>query len=189
VSKWALAASIALAVIVLDQVTKLAVVRSMDLHESIPLIDGLFSLTYVRNTGAAFGLLAGRMEAVRVPFFLLVSAGAVVLLGFFLRSLADDRRWMAVACGCVAGGALGNMIDRVFLGEVIDFLDVYVRDWHWPAFNVADMAITIGVAFLALDSVSNEETLSPHPGERSNEETLSPRPDEQSPPGPHSSAR
>jgi signal peptidase II len=158
VSKWAVAASTALAVIVLDQLTKLAVVSSMDLHQSIPLIDGFFSLTYVRNTGAAFGLLAGRMDVIRVPFFLLVSSGAVVLLGFFLRALPEDRRWVIVAVGCVAGGALGNMIDRVLLGEVIDFLDVYVGDWHWPAFNVADMAITMGVAVLAIDAIREPET-------------------------------
>lgn len=153
VSKWLLASATALAVVAADQATKLLVVTHMTLHESIEVVDGFFSLTYVRNTGAAFGLLAGSLESVRVPFFLLVAASAVVLLVLFLRAVPVHRRWIVVACGCVVGGALGNMIDRVFYGEVIDFLDVYVGSYHWPAFNVADMAITSGVAILALDSL------------------------------------
>jgi len=152
-SKWVLALVVAVAVVVLDQLTKAAVARAMQLHQSIPLIDGVAALTYVRNTGAAFGILAGRGAALRTPFFLLISAGAIGLLLWFLRGLPPERRILIAACGAVAGGAIGNMIDRVLLGEVIDFVDLSVGAYHWPAFNVADSAITIGVFVLCLDAL------------------------------------
>ena len=153
IGKWLLALGVALAVILLDQLTKAIVAGRMALHQSITIVDGFFSLTYVRNTGAAFGFLAGRLEDLRVPFFLIVSAGAVVVLVWFIRSIAPERRWMIVACGAVLGGAIGNMIDRVAFGEVIDFLDVYVGAYHWPTFNLADSAITVGVILLTLESL------------------------------------
>lgn len=151
--KWLAALAIAAAVIGLDRLTKLLIVRHMELHQSIPLIDGFLALTHVRNTGAAFGLFAGRLLALRVPFFLAVSTAAVLLLLWFLRGVPVERRLLVVACGAVIGGAIGNMIDRVALGEVIDFVDVYVGVYHWPAFNVADAAITLGVAVLCLDAL------------------------------------
>lgn len=152
-AKWRVALGTATVVIALDQLTKVAVATRMRLHETIPLVDGFAALTYVRNTGAAFGLLAGRAAALRVPFFLMVSAAAVVLLVWFLRSVPGERRVLVAACGAVAGGAIGNMIDRILLGEVIDFVDLAVGAYHWPAFNVADSAITLGVAVLCLDAL------------------------------------
>jgi signal peptidase II len=151
--KWPVALGTAAVVIAVDQLSKAIVAARMHLHESISLVDGFAALTYVRNTGAAFGLLAGRAVALRVPFFLLVSAVAVVLLVWFLRGVAPERRWIIAACGAVAGGAIGNMIDRVLLGEVIDFVDLSIAAYHWPAFNVADSAITIGVIVLCLDAL------------------------------------
>jgi signal peptidase II len=156
--KWLFAAAVAVAVIALDQWTKLLVVARMDLHESIPLIDGLLSLTYVRNTGAAFGILAGRLgEALRVPFFLAVSGAAVAALVWFVRGVPARRRWILAACGGVLGGAVGNMIDRIRLGSVIDFVDVYVGTYHWPTFNVADSAITVGVILLCVDAIAGRD--------------------------------
>ncbi len=152
-SKWVLALAVAVAVVVLDQWTKALIAGSMRLHQSIPLVDGVAALTYVRNTGAAFGILAGRAAALRTPFFLIISASAVALLGWFLRGLPGERRLLIVACGAVAGGAIGNMVDRVMLGEVIDFVDLSVGAYHWPAFNVADSAITLGVIVLCLDAL------------------------------------
>jgi signal peptidase II len=151
-SKWLRALGTALAVIAVDQLTKAGVVDRMQLHESIPLVDGFVALTYVRNTGAAFGLLAGRTAALRVPFFLFISAFAVVLLVWFLRGVPAERRLLVAACGGVAGGAIGNMIDRLVLGEVVDFIDLSVGAYHWPAFNLADAAITLGVLVLCLDA-------------------------------------
>jgi signal peptidase II len=152
-AKWPIALGTAALVIALDQLTKVVVASRMRLHETIPLLDGFAALTYVRNTGAAFGLLAGRAVALRVPFFLVISALAVVLLVWFLRSVPAERRWIIAACGGVAGGAIGNMIDRILLGEVIDFVDLSIGTYHWPAFNVADSAITIGVIVLCLDAL------------------------------------
>lgn len=152
-SKWVLALGTAMVVVALDQATKMLIASRMELHQSIPLIDGFAALTYVRNTGAAFGILAGRGAALRVPFFLFISAFAVALLVWFLRGVPPGRRLLVIACGAVAGGAIGNMIDRMLLGEVIDFVDLYVGTYHWPAFNVADSAITLGVLVLCLDAL------------------------------------
>ena len=151
--KWGLTLVPALIVVVLDQVTKAIVLARMDLHQSIPVVDGFFALTYVRNTGAAFGILAGRLAEFRVPFLLAVSVLALLVLLWFVRTIPAGRRAVIAACGGVLGGAIGNMIDRAAYGEVIDFLDVYVGTYHWPAFNIADAAISIGVVVLCLDAL------------------------------------
>ena len=118
----------------------------MALYQSIPIIDGLFNLTYVRNTGAAFGIFAGSAEIFRRPFLILVSILASGFIISLLRRLEDRQKGLLSALAFVLGGAIGNLIDRIFYGEVIDFLDVYWRDYHWPAFNIADSFITVGVA-------------------------------------------
>jgi signal peptidase II len=150
--KWRFVVVPALIVIVLDQITKAVVLARMDLHQSISVIEGFFAFTYVRNTGAAFGIFAGNFHALRVPFLLGVSVLALLVLFWFVRTVPAERRALLTACGGVLGGAVGNMIDRAAYGEVIDFLDVYVGDYHWPAFNVADAAITVGVVVLCLDA-------------------------------------
>jgi len=129
------------------------VVADMELHRSISVIDGFLALTYVRNTGAAFGIFAGRATAFRVPMLLGVAALALGILLWFVRTVPVERWVVIAACGGVLGGAVGNMIDRAAYGEVIDFLDVYVGSYHWPAFNVADSAITVGVIVLCFDAL------------------------------------
>lgn len=151
--KWGLVFALALIVVILDQLTKALVLDRMTLHESISVIEGFFALTYVRNTGAAFGIFAGHSAAVRVPALLTVATLALGMLLWFVRTVPLERRAVIAACGGVLGGAVGNMIDRTVYGEVIDFLDVYVGAYHWPAFNVADMAITVGVVVLCLDAL------------------------------------
>ena len=151
--KWGLTLVPALVVIVIDQLTKAMIIARMDLHQSISIIDGFFALTYVRNTGAAFGIFAGSMDALRVPLLLAVALVALLILLWFVRTIPAERWPVIVACGGVLGGAIGNMIDRAAYGEVIDFLDVYVGSYHWPAFNVADMAISVGVIVLCLDAL------------------------------------
>lgn len=137
-------------VILSDQLTKLYIMQTMRLHESIPVVPNLFSLTYIRNPGAAFGLLAGSSNAFRMVFFGLTSLFALVLLGSILYRMPESE-WMGrLSVSSILGGAVGNLIDRMRYGEVIDFLDVYVNDYHWPAFNVADSAITVGVVFLVI---------------------------------------
>jgi signal peptidase II len=133
-------------IVVFDQVTKWAVDRTMPLYSSIPVIDGFFNLTYIRNTGAAFGILAGSGAAFRLPFLMLFSLLAIAFIIVMLRRLPERETGLIVALTFILAGALGNLIDRFAYGEVIDFLDFYWRSYHWPAFNVADSFITIGVA-------------------------------------------
>lgn len=149
-SRYLLLALIAVTVILLDQATKYWITQSMRLHESIPLIPNLFSFTYIRNPGAAFGLLAGSSNAFRTVFFGVTSLFALALLGTILVRL-PERDWIGqVSIAGILGGAIGNLIDRLRFGEVIDFLDVYVESYHWPAFNVADSAISVGVVCLII---------------------------------------
>jgi signal peptidase II len=145
-----LLASVTGIVIVADQLTKLYIMQTMRLHESIPIVPNLFSLTYIRNPGAAFGFLAGSSNAFRMVFFGLTSIFALGLLSTILLRM-PERDWIGrVSVAGILGGAVGNLIDRLRYGEVIDFLDVYVENYHWPAFNVADSAITVGVIFLII---------------------------------------
>ncbi len=135
-------------VLVLDQVSKAAVSATLKMYEIRPIIHGLLNLTRVHNTGAAFGLLAGQPSILRTLFFLGVSLLAMGVVLWMLFRLPPDQKVELVALSLIFGGALGNVIDRARLGEVIDFIDVYYRTYHWPAFNVADSAITIGVLLL-----------------------------------------
>lgn len=142
----------ALAVIVVDQLTKAVVLAEIPLRESIPVIDGFFKLVHVRNPGAAFSLFATAPEWFRAPFFLVITIVAVVALIAIAVRLPQDERLLPIALGGVLGGALGNLLDRIVHGEVIDFLYVYWREWYWPAFNVADSSITISVFVIVLHS-------------------------------------
>ena len=151
-SRLRLAALVGLAVLVADQVTKAIVERAMVLHETIPLLP-VFSLTYVRNTGAAFGVFGAAPAGVRLPLFLLVTVAAAWALISMLRRARPGQRLLVGALGAILGGAAGNFICRVRYGEVIDFLDAHWGDLHWPAFNVADSAITVGVLIVLLTSL------------------------------------
>lgn len=146
-----------LSVMILDQWTKLLVLGHFEYGESVMMIRDFFSLTYVRNTGAAFGFLATANPAFRVPFFFAVPIIAMVILGFLYRDLPKDSKWRALALGLVTGGAIGNLIDRVRLGFVVDFLDFHYKNvYYFPAFNVADAAICVGVAILLLSTMDKK---------------------------------
>lgn len=148
--RYALLALIGLTVIIIDQATKFSIMQSMRLHESIPIVPNLFSLTYIRNPGAAFGLLAGSSNAFRTVFFGVTSLFALALLGTILVRL-PEKDWIGqLSIAGILGGAIGNLIDRLRFGEVIDFLDVFYETYHWPAFNVADSAISVGVVCLII---------------------------------------
>ncbi|MCG6917733.1 MAG: signal peptidase II [Deltaproteobacteria bacterium] len=135
-------------VLFFDQLSKSAVSGSLKMHEVRPIIHGLLNLTLVHNTGAAFGLMAGQPSMLRTFFFLGVSLLAMGVVLWMLFRLPPNQKVEHVALSLIFGGALGNVIDRVRLGEVIDFIDVYFRSYHWPAFNLADSAITVGVILL-----------------------------------------
>lgn len=153
--RWAIFGSIALIGLVVDQLTKLYIDRSMQMFQSIPVIDGLFNITYVRNKGAAFSFLSH--ASWRLPFFIAISAVAAVVIVIAFNRLRNDQRLAQVSLAMIFSGAVGNLIDRVRRGEVVDFLDVYWRAYHWPAFNVADSMICVGVALLALDMLREEQ--------------------------------
>ncbi len=148
-SKYRTLTIIAFVILVLDQVTKLYVDANFRLHETVPVIRDFFHLTYVRNKGAAFGILAD--NAVRIPFFITVSIVAMLGILWYMKRLRDDQRLALFSLSLVFSGAFGNLIDRIRLGEVIDFLDVFWQRYHWPAFNVADSAITVGVTLLFIE--------------------------------------
>jgi len=134
----------------LDQITKRMIQTEFMLHESVPVIDGFFSLTYILNPGAAFGIFSDQGATFRTIFFMAVSVIALTLLAFFFRQTPSDDTYALVAISLLFGGAIGNMIDRIRLGEVVDFLDFYIGKYHWPAFNVADSAITVGVSLMMI---------------------------------------
>lgn len=120
----------------------------MALYQSIPVIDGFFSITYLRNPGAAFSFLANANW--RLPFFIAITLLACVIILVTLQRLKPEQRLTYSALAMIFAGAIGNLIDRIRLGEVIDFLDVFIKQHHWPAFNLADSLICIGVALMAL---------------------------------------
>ncbi len=132
------------AILLLDQGAKLLVDHTIPLHHSIPVIEGLVDLTHVRNTGAAFGLLAGQRRALGSHVLILFSLVAVVFIIHLLRRLSETDTGLILSLTFILGGASGNLVDRLLHGEVIDFLDVYWNGYHWPAFNVADSFITVG---------------------------------------------
>jgi len=155
--RYLLLGLLSLAIVVLDQVTKVYVMETMRLHESIPVIANLFSITYIRNPGAAFGFLSTSSSSFRFVFFGLTSVFAVGLLGMIMVRMPKDD-WMGrLSVAGILGGAIGNLLDRLRYGEVIDFLDFYINGYHWPAFNVADSAITVGVVFLILHFALEKE--------------------------------
>ncbi len=139
---------VAIVAVVVDQVTKWLVATRMALHSEIEIIPGFFSLQYVHNTGAAFGMLRnGRW------FFVAVAALAVAGILYYLRQPESRHPLLRVALGLVMGGAVGNMIDRIATGRVVDFLLFYWRDYSFPNFNVADICVTVGVGLLFLHLV------------------------------------
>ncbi len=141
----------------LDQATKIWVSQSYPLHSVTPVIQGFFNLVHVTNRGAAFSLLS-TWPATAVRLLLIaVTLAILVVLGYLFRRLPDDDRLTAVGYSLVLAGALGNLIDRLRLGEVIDFLDFYVGRFHWPAFNVADSLVCVGAGLLVLAIWRSEE--------------------------------
>ena len=150
--KWQVFGCLVLGVLVLDQATKLYVHTTFALHESYPVITDLLAFTYVRNSGAAFGILARQSQEFLRLFFPAVTVVALTgLLVYFVRVPYQQTLTLYGLC-LVMGGAIGNGIDRLWLGQVIDFIDVSWYAYHWPAFNVADSSICIGVGLLLLDS-------------------------------------
>ena len=144
------------ATLILDRWTKVLIQKRFDLNESIPVIDGFFNITYVRNTGVAFGIFSSiSSPAKSVLLSVFTAFAAVVVVTYSVRSPARNRL-LQVALGLILGGALGNLYDRLAYGYVVDFLEFYAGSYHWPSFNVADSAISVGVALLAIEIIRSE---------------------------------
>jgi signal peptidase II len=149
---------LSLAVLALDQWTKWLVETRIPLHDSIEIVPGFFHLSHVRNTGVAFGLLAARGHAATTWALTLAVSGVLAGVAWYFWRTPPTERALLTALALVLGGAVGNLIDRVTTGAVTDFLAVFLGSFRWPDFNVADSAISIGIAVLFLDAYR-----SPHP--------------------------
>jgi len=134
--------------VILDQSTKLLVVREIPLGEQIPVIEGFFNLVLIYNRGAAFGLFANLSLEFAWIFFIITTSLVLGVVAYLWWRLPDDQILGATGFSLIFAGAVGNLIDRVRLGEVIDFLDFHVGRFHWPAFNVADSLVCLGAGFL-----------------------------------------
>ena len=154
-SRYRIVSLLALIVLILDQITKFWVAAVLPLWTSKTVIPGFFNLVHVLNKGAAFGFLNEVEAAWRPYFFLGATALAIVLILHLLRTVPREDTVLFTALGLILGGAVGNLADRIRLGEVIDFLDFYIGKYHWPAFNVADMAISVGSVLLLVSVYRN----------------------------------
>jgi signal peptidase II len=142
--------------LVLDRWTKAWIQKRFDLNESISVVDGFFNITYVQNTGVAFGIFSSiSSPAKSVLLSVFTAFAAVVVVAYSVRSPARNRL-LQTALALILGGALGNLYDRIAYGYVVDFVEFYLGPYHWPAFNVADSAISVGVVLLALEIIRNE---------------------------------
>lgn len=146
------------AVLALDQATKAVFLGVLEPGRPVTLIPGFFSLTLVTNTGGVFGVLRDLDGPLRAVLFGLLPVIAIALMIWYARSIDEEKRSPLAAVGMILGGAGGNLVDRLRWGHVVDFLDAYVGSYHWPAFNLADSAILVGVALLLLDGLASRRT-------------------------------
>ena len=142
---------LAVVVVILDQLTKYIASTSLEMYQPVAVMP-MFNWTLMHNTGAAFSFLADAGGWQRWFFAIIALVISVVIIAWIQR-LKQDEKWQAIALALILGGAIGNVIDRIWLGYVVDFIDVYYKQWHWPAFNIADSAIFIGVVMIIIDSI------------------------------------
>ena len=149
-------ALVSFCVLLLDQVTKWLIVRHLPLYANITVIDHFFNITHILNPGGAFGFFAEQSPGIRKFIFLFLSSGVAVFVLWLYRKTAESHIFLSYGLALIFGGALGNLIDRFRFGKVVDFLDFYVGSLHWPAFNIADSAITIGMGILIYHIIFNK---------------------------------
>ena len=142
--------SIAWIVIIFDQITKLAILKNIVLYHSIEIIPGFFNITHILNPGGAFGFMANQSAGIRSMLFIVVSSLAIGLIFYFYYTTPPGYPLLQTGFALIFGGAIGNMIDRLRFGQVVDFLDFYLGKLHWPAFNVADSAISTGICIFII---------------------------------------
>lgn len=152
-NKYTKLAIIAGAIIILDQITKALILKYLPLHQTIPVIPGFFNITHIQNPGGAFGFMANQGPGLRSALFLFVSAIAIGVIFYFYKTSSANDKWITTSLSLIFGGAIGNLIDRIRLGQVVDFLDFYIKNLHYPSFNVADSAVTIGVSLFIIQAI------------------------------------
>jgi len=139
--------------VAIDQLTKYLLVKALPLNKGIPIIPGLLNLVHVHNTGGAFSLFAGSVSPWRQYIFIGLAVIVIAAIAYAYGKVGKKDNWTRIAYIFIAGGACGNLIDRIRLGEVIDFIDVYAGRWHWPVFNVADAALSTGAVMLLVSLI------------------------------------
>lgn len=143
-------------VVLIDQLSKAIILKRLPLHDSISVIPGFFNLTFIFNPGGAFGFLANQHSSLRHVFFLGVTSMAICFIFFLYRKIHRSHVLLSTALALIIGGAVGNLIDRLRFEKVIDFLDFYLGRYHWPAFNVADSAISVGMVIFVYHLLFNK---------------------------------
>lgn len=142
---------IAVVVVIMDQLTKYIASTSLEMYQPIAVMP-MFNWTLMHNPGAAFSFLANESGWQRW-FFAVIAVVVSIVIVLWIKRLEQHEKWQAIALALILGGAVGNVIDRIYLGYVVDFIQVYYQQWYWPAFNIADSAISIGVAMIIIDSI------------------------------------
>jgi len=145
-------------ILLLDQASKLYIAKNIPLYYSIEVVPNLFNITHIRNTGVAFGLFAGEKTMLTTLFFLTISGIAIGVISYFYYISSYKNILTRVALALLLGGAIGNLIDRIRFQEVIDFIDLHWYHYHWPAFNIADSCITIGLGLFILETLITKRT-------------------------------
>src|SRR4030042_3246890 len=148
--KYIIASIIALAVVILDQYTKYLIAQHLPLHHSIPVIKPFLTILHTRNKGIAFGIFSGQVSTAQTVLLILTSLAAIAFIFYLLSGLGTRCLYATITLALILGGAIGNLIDRIRWGEVIDFIDLHWYNYHWPAFNCADSAISIGLVLLII---------------------------------------
>jgi signal peptidase II len=144
-------------ILLLDQWTKSLIIQKLLLYQKIEVIQGFFNIIHVRNTGGAFGIFGGEKGGFGSILFVVVSLMAIGVIIFLFIRIKEEEKTLALSFSLILSGAIGNLIDRLRYGEVIDFLDFYLSSTHWPAFNIADSAICIGIGLMALELLKHDQ--------------------------------
>ena len=146
-----------LGILLLDQWTKTMVVQKLHLYQRVEVIEGFFNIVHVRNTGGAFGIFGGEKGGLGSILFVVVSLIAVGAVVFLFIKIKESEKTLALSFSLILSGAVGNLVDRLRYGEVVDFLDFHLSTYHWPAFNIADSAICIGIGLIALELLKGDQ--------------------------------
>ncbi len=135
-------------VLVMDQISKFFIKESMHLYQSIEIIKDIFYITYVQNSGISFGMLGGIESEIKRWILVFIIGIAIIVISYYWFTYKNENLFYNTGCGMILGGAIGNFLDRLFIGEVVDFIDVGYKSFRWPVFNMADTCISIGIGIL-----------------------------------------